>query len=324
MYWKRIGNQLEWIVRQMSWNPPWTHRGTEQQRAASTTRFQKSKKKRVLVTEPPETQLTIEDAPEEAAAHCDKIERDSANASDTESNPFSDASSQDARETEDSDAPEDDVFSNSAPSAYDDEEEAPEEKPVVDEAPPSWSQPQNLCVTDHHGYGRIPAFWFTLNFPYNMTWELHRFCYAVEEAKEDPEITWEELLKDESLKPQVDTTSPKRPYPDVSDRCRWVQDNPDSVAVMHAIRVELNVKYVIQRVVKTSKQHPFKYFVRFEWGSGGNPHAHGQAYAADNPDFEYVVEDEETKQQLIADGYPDARKLRTRREAELQLGKYSA
>ena len=29
MQWKREGNELEWIVRQMSWKPPWTHRGQE-------------------------------------------------------------------------------------------------------------------------------------------------------------------------------------------------------------------------------------------------------------------------------------------------------
>ena len=29
MQWKREGNELEWIVRQMSWKAPWTHRGQE-------------------------------------------------------------------------------------------------------------------------------------------------------------------------------------------------------------------------------------------------------------------------------------------------------
>jgi hypothetical protein len=27
MQWKREGNELEWIVRQMSWQPPWTKGG---------------------------------------------------------------------------------------------------------------------------------------------------------------------------------------------------------------------------------------------------------------------------------------------------------
>ena len=30
MQWKREGNELEWIVRQMSWKPPWTNRGQEE------------------------------------------------------------------------------------------------------------------------------------------------------------------------------------------------------------------------------------------------------------------------------------------------------
>lgn len=29
MQWKREGNELEWIVRQMSWQPPWTNRGQD-------------------------------------------------------------------------------------------------------------------------------------------------------------------------------------------------------------------------------------------------------------------------------------------------------
>ena len=29
MYWKRTGNQLEWIVRQMSWAAPWTSTGQD-------------------------------------------------------------------------------------------------------------------------------------------------------------------------------------------------------------------------------------------------------------------------------------------------------
>ena len=29
MQWKREGNELEWIVRQMSWQPPWTIRGQD-------------------------------------------------------------------------------------------------------------------------------------------------------------------------------------------------------------------------------------------------------------------------------------------------------
>lgn len=29
MQWKREGNELEWIVRQMSWKPPWTNCGQD-------------------------------------------------------------------------------------------------------------------------------------------------------------------------------------------------------------------------------------------------------------------------------------------------------
>ena len=74
-------------------------------------------------------------------------------------------------------------------------------------------------------------------------------------------------------------------FPDIGDRCRWVLDNPDIAAVVHAIRVELNVRNVMANVVPHSDKQPFLYWLRFEWGSNGNPHAHGQAYAKGNPKF---------------------------------------
>ena len=36
-------------------------------------------------------------------------------------------------------------------------------------------------VEDTYGYNRIPAFWFTLNLPFNYLFEIHRFQRAVEE-----------------------------------------------------------------------------------------------------------------------------------------------
>ena len=34
-----------------------------------------------------------------------------------------------------------------------------------------------------YGYGRNPAFWFTLNFPFNYLYEVHRFADAVAELQ---------------------------------------------------------------------------------------------------------------------------------------------
>ena len=39
-----------------------------------------------------------------------------------------------------------------------------------------WRQvPPGRLRDDNVGYGRVPAFWFTLNCPYNYLFEIHRF-----------------------------------------------------------------------------------------------------------------------------------------------------
>lgn len=58
---------------------------------------------------------------------------------------------------------------------------------------------------------------------------------------------------------------------------RWVRDNPDRVAVMHALRFELTVRHVMSNVGPSDDENPFMVQLRFEWGSDGNRNAHGQA-----------------------------------------------
>ena len=77
-------------------------------------------------------------------------------------------------------------------------------------------------------------------------------------------------------------------------------------------------------IVPPDLHQPFQYWLRFEWGSNGNPHAHGQAYAANNPKFENITTDEDTKKQLIETGYPEARNMLTKDRAESALGHYFA
>ena len=64
---------------------------------------------------------------------------------------------------------------------------------------------------------------------------------------------------------------------------------------MHALRVELLVNYVMRNVVPEEAAWPFLYWLRFEFGASGNPHAHGVNYVARNPAFETIVEDAATK-----------------------------
>ena len=171
-----------------------------------------------------------------------------------------------------------------------------------------WRRMPKICIEDRYGYGRIPAFWFTLNFPYNYSYELHRFHGAVEQAKRSGETgSMQDRPPTQSALPNMDT------------RVRWVLDNPDIAAFLHALRVELNVRYVMANIVHCDDEEPFQYWLRYEWGSNGNPHAHGQVYVTRNPNFECLIPDEETRQLLIDAKYQNAKKLKAKEEEQYQL-----
>ena len=88
---------------------------------------------------------------------------------------------------------------------------------------------------------------------------------------------------------------------------------------MHALRVELLVNYVMRNVVPEEAAWPFLYWLRFEFGASGNPHAHGVNYVARNPAFETIVEDAATKKKLQADFPDDFLDAKTVVEAEQEL-----
>ena len=126
----------------------------------------------------------------------------------------------------------------------------------------------------HYGYGRCPAFWFTLNCPYNYLYEFHRF--------------------------QGNTACLHPTHKDSkAARFDWALNNPDIVCILHAIRVELLVRMVMPAILPHTATNPFQYWARFEEGYNGNPHAHGIAYADRNPEFENVMPDED-----VAHGTP--------------------
>ena len=106
-----------------------------------------------------------------------------------------------------------------------------------------------------------------------------------------------------------------------SGECRfhWVADNGDLLVLMHAIRVGLSVRHVVSEVVEKERDEGFQFWLRFEFGKSGNPHAHGLNFVRGNPPFESVVQDEETRQQLIDAGHHEAADLRTWEEAENAL-----
>ena len=86
---------------------------------------------------------------------------------------------------------------------------------------------------------------FTLNFPYNHAFELHRFHRAVAD---------------------IHGLDSEDAFPDISSRCKWVLDNPDITVVMHAISVELTLRKVMPYIIPCTDKEPFQYWLRFEWG----------------------------------------------------------
>ena len=102
----------------------------------------------------------------------------------------------------------------------------------------------------------------------------------------------------------------------MDQRCEWALNNPDIVVVMHAIRVELLITHVMQHIVSPLDSELFQYWVRFEFGHSGNPHAHGKCYVAGNPRFDEVLSDEEQREILREAGREDVDSLRTWAQAE--------
>ena len=75
-------------------------------------------------------------------------------------------------------------------------------------------------------------------------------------------------------------------------------------------------------MVESNDAELFLYWLRFEFGASGNPHAHGLNYVHGNPSFECVVEDEEQKRLLQEAHYPGAEDFRTKDEAAQELANF--
>ena len=157
-------------------------------------------------------------------------------------------------------------------------------------------------IPDSYGYKRIPAFWFTLNLPFNYLYEIHRFQNATEQISKDREPSEPAaVLNSES----IDCLDPVAKDA-MEKRCNWVLKNPDIVVMLHVIRVEIIVNYVMKNIVPPNEAKPFLYWLRFEFGQSGNPHAHGLTYVAGNPEFDLVVKTQEALEEAIRRDHPDA------------------
>ena len=155
-----------------------------------------------------------------------------------------------------------------------------------------------------------------MNLPYNHLHEIHRFAQATDEAKKYAEGRDEDDAAAHTFLPPPDLREEQ------ARRFRWAQDNADIVVFLHALRVELLVEMVMKYLVPETDAAPFQYWLRFEFGSSGNPHAHGLNYVHGNPAFECVVEDAAQKEQLKKSQYPGAEDFQTKDEAEQALANF--
>ena len=236
MFWKRTTTQLEWCVRTMSWAVPWIGGDDGAPSAADV----------LECAAPASKASSAAVAPSRASAAPSDVSHGRRRVAAAEGDDDGEDDEDDVGGADESDAEADVDESDGAP-------------PPCAPAETVWgATPTSAGRRDEYGLGRIPAFWFTLNCPYNYLHEIHRFhADAVSSGSTDDE---------------------RRRL-----RTQWCFDHPDLVCLLHALRVELLVRMVMPCVVPTSEAQPFQYWVRFEEGQSGNPHAHGLCYAAGNP-----------------------------------------
>ena len=261
MFWKRMTTQLEWCVRQMSWFPAWIW-GADVEEPTSAAQATVAAAAAAAARAAADVCVSSSRAEEPLPARQRERRRRAARVDEGALGELDVTASEDDA---DDDGDEEEVGEGGdAESPIDADGAAAEDAatgPPQPYAPPEevWARvPMDVARRDDHGYGRIPAFWFTLNCPYNYLHEIHRFH------------------ADDATLRGTDAESRSR-------RVKWCYDHPDMVCFLHALRVELLVRMVMPAIVPTSSTQPFHYWVRFEEGLSGNPHAHGLAYAAGNP-----------------------------------------
>ena len=77
----------------------------------------------------------------------------------------------------------------------------------------------------------------------------------------------------------------------------------------------------MSKIVPTKEDTDFLYWLRFEWGKNGNPHAHGLAYVPGNPYFDRILRDEAQREELLKKGYAVATK-ETWDQAEAKIANF--
>ena len=312
MYWKRQCHDLEWIVRQMAWKPPWVNSHPDTTDGHMLKRLTQKQIKKGNANLRPSVDSVFPDAAHvsfgmhaDAGPHGDPLDQ---------SDPDCDVESVDCDE--------DGMRVETGVDAIHEQSQdaIPTVTPgvaVLDTEPALlWRTSPTRRVHDHYGYGRVPAFWSTLNFPYNYLYEVHRFHQAIYTLTSMP------LRSSPATMTVPDISQTYTSQETMRARCKWSLNNPDMIVLMHAIRVELIITCVMSEIVPPDDRERFLFWSRFEFGKHGNPHAHLLAYVAGNPHFDLVVPSEEKRQELIKKDDPNADLIRTWAEAESDISSF--
>ena len=182
MQWKREGNELEWIVRQMSWQPPWTQRGQDNIQKDVRTRSTAIHKSRPgstrnLVAEPAEV------APDDAFGQFQQAAVINAKEPSRDDDERSHDAPFELSETESLNESERSLATSDVAAGQDVDLEVDTAKEIADSASEDglsdassqlkssaqqilhsekvWRRLPSACVADRWGYGRNPAFWYT-------------------------------------------------------------------------------------------------------------------------------------------------------------------
>ena len=309
MHWKREATNLQWIVRQMCWYPPWV--------AASSLPQETERTKRAYGRRNETEECRDENSDDVAGVDAGVVLPVGSPASGVGSG---DDCSTGGKNTETGRlrrfAPTSDsetlggTGGEGAPFVAADRTGAVDPRAL-------WSVAASHQLDDTYGYGRIPGFWFTLNLPYNYLYDIHRFQRATRQ------LVAGVASPGDVDEPMLDVLDPESREA-MEARCGWALDNPDIVVTMHAIRVEVTTRYVMREIVPPEQLQPFLFWLRFEFGKGGNPHAHGLCYVPGNPEFDLVVKDLATLQRMLAKGgqHPQDKDLRTYAEAQQQVAAF--
>ena len=319
LHWKREGHHLEWCVRQLSWLPPWV--ASDEVDVCDMARLAVRRAgardpcgEEVVAASPPRSEPASED--EASVVSC--VESLDDDVDDAVVEPPGSVATDAAPRT----PPSRPVPRGGTP------RESPGQRAFardVDSSHPRrlWRRQAAKVCRDRLGCGRTPAFWFTLNAPYNSLRDIHRFHASVRALTLGSEATAPLAMSGSEAAGVGAASAFAR---DVRRRraagVAWVRENPDIVAFVHALRVELQVRLLMSHVVPPEPQAPFQFWFRFEYGSNGNPHAHGLCYVPRNPAFECVVADDAARDRMLRDGRRDAARLRTMQEATRDIAAF--